>query len=133
MGVFPGGTVKTAARPFSRPMDPGWRSFTSRMILKSGATVVPIFFEGHNSKLFQLASHLHETLRLALLRREFGSRVDEPVRVVVGRPLDRARLNALGGDAKAMMDFLRRSTYDWSPRPLTSFDCGYEFEARHRV
>jgi hypothetical protein len=83
--------------------------------------------------MFQLASHLHETLRLALLIREFRARVDEPVRVVIGEPIDRARLNALAWDPKGMMDFLRRSTYELSPRPLKSFDYGYEFETRHKV
>mgnify|MGYP000365595659 CR=1 FL=1 len=42
IAVFPGGTVSTAARPFSKPMDPGWRNFTARMIAKSGATVLPV-------------------------------------------------------------------------------------------
>ncbi|MFN7053842.1 MAG: 1-acyl-sn-glycerol-3-phosphate acyltransferase, partial [Gemmobacter sp.] len=40
VGVFPGGTVSTSAKPFSsRPMDPGWRNFTAKMIAKSDATV----------------------------------------------------------------------------------------------
>jgi putative hemolysin len=133
VGVFPGGTVSTAARPFGPPMDPGWRSFTAKMIAKSSATVVPMFFEGHNSRLFQLASHLHPTLRLALLIKEFRARVDEPVRVVVGKPLDPARLAMHRADPTAMMDFLRRATYELSPRPLKSYDYGYEFEERHRA
>ncbi|RSK33649.1 acyltransferase [Rhodovulum iodosum] len=133
VGVFPGGTVSTAARPFSCPMDPGWRGFTARMVAKSHAQVVPLYFEGHNSRLFQLASHLHETLRLALLINEFRARVDEPVRVAIGEPIDRARLNAHAGDTKAMMDFLRRATYELSPSPLKSFDYGFEFDDRHRI
>ncbi|MDA0742193.1 MAG: 1-acyl-sn-glycerol-3-phosphate acyltransferase, partial [Bacteroidetes bacterium] len=40
IGVFPGGTVSTSLTPFSRPMDPSWRSFTARMITKSNATVI---------------------------------------------------------------------------------------------
>src|SRR6056297_2987256 len=48
IGVFPGGTVATAARPFGRPMEPGWRGFTAKMVSRSGAAVVPVFFEGHN-------------------------------------------------------------------------------------
>ncbi|MCX7645601.1 MAG: lysophospholipid acyltransferase family protein [Rhodobacteraceae bacterium] len=132
IGVFPGGTVSTAATPFGQPMDPGWRTFTAKMITRSGAQVVPIFFEGHNSRLFQLASHLHQTLRLALLIKEFRSRVDEPVRVVIGRPIAPERLAAHRADPTAMMDFLRRATYELSPRPLRSYDYGYEFEARHR-
>jgi len=132
IGVFPGGTVSTAATPFGPPMDPGWRTFTAKMISKSGAAVVPIFFEGHNSRLFQLASHLHQTLRLALLINEFRSRVDEPVRVVIGRPVDPGRLAVHRADPTAMMDFLRRATYELSPRPLRSYGYGYEFEAKHR-
>ncbi len=133
IGVFPGGTVSTAAKPFSTPLDPGWRNFTARMIAKSEATVVPVFFDGHNSRLFQIASHLHYTLRLGLLIKEFRSRIDEPVRVAIGRPLDRERLAALRADPVAMMDHLRRETYALSPRPLPSYDRGYEFEEKYRT
>ncbi len=133
IGIFPGGTVSTAARPFGQPMDPGWRNFTARMVAKSNATVVPIFFEGHNSRLFQVASHLHQTLRLALLIKEFRSRIDEPVRVVIGEPVNPARLTELRTDPKGMMDFLRRATYELSPQPLKSYDYGYEFEAKYRA
>jgi putative hemolysin len=132
IGVFPGGTVSTAARPFSRPMDPGWRNFTAKMIARSDATVVPLFFPGHNSRLFQIASHLHYTLRLGLLIKEFKARIDEPVPVVIGRPIPAADLAGLRADPGAMMDYLRRATYDLSPVPLRSYDLGHEFEAKYR-
>jgi putative hemolysin len=128
IGIFPGGTVSTALKPFGRPMDPSWRRFTARLIAKSGATVVPIFFEGHNSRLFQVASHLHQTLRLALLVSEFKTRVGAPVHVVVGRPLDRTALAEHAGDARAMMDFLRAETYRLSPTPIDDLGYGFEFE-----
>ena len=133
IGIFPGGTVSTAARPFSQPMDPGWRSFTARMVAKSNATVVPIYFDGHTSRLFQIASHLHSTLRMGLLIQEFRKRVDTPVRVVVGNPIDRSELAARATDARAMMDFLRKATYELSPTPLKSYDYGFEFEEKHRA
>ncbi|WP_108259942.1 lysophospholipid acyltransferase family protein [Mangrovicoccus ximenensis] len=132
MGVFPGGTVSTALRPFSQPMDPGWRSFTARMIARSGATVVPVFFAGHNSRVFQLASHLHQNLRLGLLIKEFGARVNRPVDVVIGDPLPREMMAPYLGDARAMMDFLREQTYRLSPVPVRSMGYGFEFEEKHR-
>ena len=110
IGVFPGGTVSTSAKPFSHPMDPSWRNFTARMIAKSGATVVPVYFEGHNSRLFQLASRVHSNLRLALLLNEFKSRTDTPVRVVIGNPIATATIDALKSDPTAMMETLRRAT-----------------------
>ena len=132
MGVFPGGTVSTSAKPFTRPMDPGWRTFTAKMVAKSGATVVPIYFDGANSRLFQVASHLHQTLRLALLIKEFKRRVDEPVRVAIGEPIDPDALAEHSRDPKAMMDFLRRETYALSPTPLKSLQYGFEFEDHHK-
>jgi len=133
IGIFPGGTVSTGVKPFSHPMDPGWRGFTARMVAKSNATVVPVFFDGHTSRLFQIASHLHSTLRVGLLIKEFKKRVDMPVEVVVGDPIGRDVLDPLAKDSKAMMDFLRKATYELSPKPLKSYDYGFEFEERHRA
>ncbi|MBN2630064.1 MAG: lysophospholipid acyltransferase family protein [Rhodobacteraceae bacterium] len=133
IGVFPGGTVSTSAKPVSRPLDPSWRNFTAKMIAKSDATVVPVFFVGHNSRLFQIASHLHANLRLGLLIKEFHSRIDEPVRVVIGAPIAAAQLAALKATPTAMMETLRRATYDLSPQPIRSYDRGYEFEAKYKT
>lgn len=133
IGVFPGGTVSTAAKPFAKPMDPGWRNFTARMVSKSGATVLPIYFDGHTSRLFQIASHTHVTLRMGLLIKEFGRRVDTPVRLSIGEPIGAEQLAPFSKDSKAMMDFLRKATYELSPNPTKIYDLGYEFEARHRM
>lgn len=133
IGIFPGGTVSTAAKPFSTPLDPGWRGFTARMVAKSDATVVPIFFDGTTSRLFQIASHLHCTLRMGLLIKEFKKRVDTPVRVVIGEPIGRDKLDPLAKDGKAMMEFLRKATYELSPTPINPNDRGFEFEERYRA
>ena len=133
VGIFPGGTVSTAAHPFARPLDPVWRGFTARMIAKSRATVVPVHFDGQTSRLFQIASHLHYTLRMGLLIKEFRSRIDTPVRVSLGAPLGRDRLDPLPGDSKRMMDFLRKATYDLAPEPVPPGARGFEFEQRYRT
>jgi putative hemolysin len=128
IGIFPGGTVSTAAKPFAQPLDPGWRGFTARMVAKSNATVVPVFFDGHTSRLFQIASHLHYTLRMGLLIKEFGKRVDTSVGVVVGDPIGRDELDQYKGDTKSLMAFLRRKTYELSPRPIDPASVGFEFQ-----
>jgi putative hemolysin len=132
IGIFPGGTVSTSERPFGRAMDPQWRTFTSKMIVKSEATVVPVYFDGQNSRLFQLASRMTTTMRLALLLREFRSRLDSPVRIAVGKPLNRAQLMSMSDDPRRLMDWLRARTYGLSPEPLKSLSYGYEFEERYR-
>lgn len=132
IGIFPGGTVSTSLKPFSRPMDPSWRNFTAKMIAKSNATVVPIYFEGHNSRLFQIASRIHANLRVAMLLKEFKSRTDTPVRLVVGNPIPAQTIDALKSDPTAMMETLRQATYALSPAPLPSYALGYEFEAKYK-
>ncbi len=132
IGIFPGGTVSTGLTPFSMPLDPGWRNFTARMVSKSNATVVPVFFEGTTSRLFQIASHLHNTLRMGLLIKEFRRRVDTPVRIVIGSPIPQHELHAREKDSRAMMDFLRERTYDLSPSPLGQAGYGFEFEDKYK-
>ncbi len=128
IGIFPGGTVSTSAKLFSHPLDPFWRAFTARLITKTGAKVVPVFFDGHTSRMFQLASHMHNTLRKGLLIKEFKRRVDTKVGVVIGSPIAPEKLDALKSDSKGLMDFLRKSTYDLSPKPLKTLEYGYENE-----
>ncbi|MWD30001.1 acyltransferase [Aquicoccus sp. SCR17] len=133
VGIFPGGTVSTAATPFARPLDPGWRGFTARLIARSGATVVPVYFDGHTSRMFQLASHLHYTLRMGLLIKEFRSRIDTPVRMAIGRPIPPQEIAARAKDTRVLMDFLRKATYDLSPDPLPANGLGFEFEEKYRA
>jgi putative hemolysin len=133
IGIFPGGTVATAPRPFGQPMDPKWRSFTAKMIVKSGATVVPIFFDGQNSRLFQIASHMHSTLRMALLIKEFKKRIDTPVRLGIGQPVCPNRIADFADDPRKLMDFLRAQTYALSPKPLKTLEYGFEFEDKYKT
>jgi putative hemolysin len=133
IGIFPGGTVSTSATPFSKPMDPSWRTFTAKMVAKSGATVVPVFFEGHNSRLFQLASHLHTTLRTGMFIREFKARINKPVRVVIGEPIPQQALDRFKKDPKGCMDFLRKATYELSTSPVDTSHLGHEFEPKYKV
>ncbi|MEM8732052.1 MAG: acyltransferase, partial [Pseudomonadota bacterium] len=60
-------------------------------------------------------------------------RIDAPVKLVIGEPIGRERLDPLASDPKAMMDFLRKSTYELSPKPLRTDEYGFEFEERHRA
>ena len=132
IGIFPGGTVSTSSKLFSQPADPVWRSFTAKMIFKSNALVVPIFFDGNTSRIFQLASHLHPTVRAGLLLREFKLRLNKPVRIVIGKPIPRFRLDLFKNDSRKIMDFLRLETYKLSPNKNQTFEYGHEFEHKHR-
>ena len=128
VGIFPGGTVSTALKPFGKAMDPSWRKFTARLIAKSKAKVVPIYFKGSNSRLFQIASHLHYNLRMALLIKEFGRRTNDKVSVVVGEPFSEKKISQYHNNAEDLMRFLRTETYKLSPDKREGFDEGFDFD-----
>ena len=82
--VFPAGGVATSPTTFGRAVDLPWKRFTARMIHSSRAQVLPLYFEGQCSPLFQFVSKFSLTLRLALIIREFRVRVGQPLRAHVG-------------------------------------------------
>jgi putative hemolysin len=70
MATFPSGTVSYLKWGARRVTDPVWAENIAPLILKTKATVVPVYFNGRNSDWFQLAGLLHERLRTLLLPRE---------------------------------------------------------------
>ena len=118
--VFPGGTVSTAPSPFGRAIDPDWQPFVTSLIVKAQAPVLPVFFEGQNSPLFQVASHISQTLRLALLFREVARRIGDEVHLSIGEPIPSRALSAIG-DRRAIAQHLRKVTYELGgiPDPQT--------------
>ncbi|MEL7130280.1 MAG: lysophospholipid acyltransferase family protein [Pseudomonadota bacterium] len=109
--VFPSGGVATTPRPFDRTaVDDEWKPFTAKLITQGEASVTPVYFEGQNSRLFQLASHLSVELRLALIFREVRRRMGKALPVEIGETLAPDRL-AEAGKRKDLMEYLREKTY----------------------
>ena len=79
-----------------------------------------------------MASHLYQMLRLGLLMQEFRKRIDFPVHLVIDDPIPQQQLQARSKDASALMNYLRKATYDLSPVPFDDYDYGYELEDRHK-
>ena len=113
--VFPAGGVSTAPDRLGRhpAVDARWQPFVGQLIQRSRATVVPIWFGGQNSRLFQIASHVSQTLRLSLIFHEVKSRIGAMLPVVVGAPIPFEALAAFK-DRQALADHLRDITYGLS-------------------
>jgi len=110
--VFPAGGVSTAPDRLGRrpAIDARWQPFVGQLIQRSRATVVPIWFGGQNGRLFQIASHVSQTLRLSLIFHEVKARIGTLLPVAIGAPIP---FEALGGleDRQALADELRARTY----------------------
>jgi putative hemolysin len=109
--VFPAGGVSTTPRLWDkRAVDAEWKNLTARLISQGKASVVPVYFSGQNSRLFQLASHLSMTLRLSLLFKEVHDSIGGEVVVRVGDVIPYARLAGIE-DRQQLMNVLREATY----------------------
>lgn len=110
IGVFPGGSVATSQRPFiGRALDPAWHPFIAKLMVNTRATVVPVYFAGQNSRLFQVASHLHYTARLSLLFRETARRIGSQVDVAIGEPIPFGKVAHFENRRDLLLELRRRT------------------------
>jgi len=108
--IFPAGSVSTAQHPLrGAALDAPWHPFTAKLATQPGVTVVPVCFHGQNSRLFQLASHIHYALRIALLFRETRRRSSTRIGVSIGDPVAAAALAALGSREEIVAELRRRT------------------------
>lgn len=110
--VFPAGAISTSPDKLGRApaIDWPWQPFTAQLIQRSQATVVPIFFQGQNSRLFQVASHISSTLRLALIFKEVRDRIGTSLGISIGAPIAPQTI-AQFNDRSALTQYLRDTTY----------------------
>lgn len=120
--VFPGGGISTAQGWRGPVTDLVWKRFTAKLIQQAKATVVPMYFHGHNSALFQFVSQFSLTLRLALLVHEAKRLKGSTIKITVGAPLDFESLSHLK-NRQHLLDHLRQHVYSLaltSPKLLSS-------------
>jgi putative hemolysin len=113
--TFPAGAVSHLHLRQKQVVDPPWRDTAALIARRTGATVVPVYFEGRNGSLFQLAGLIHPRLRTALLPHELLRKSRSTVRLRIGKPLGAERL-ARFATTRLTTDYLRFKTYALAQR-----------------
>jgi hypothetical protein len=88
IALFPSGAVAASDSMFGPAIEGEWNVFTAKMIRKSGATIVPFYFTGSNSRWYQIANRISPVLRQGLLIHEVVHAFDKPQAPVIGNPSD---------------------------------------------
>lgn len=115
LAMFPSGEVAHFRMGLGVEESP-WSSHVGALVRRTQATVLPVYFEGHNSMLFQGAGLVHPMLRTGLLLRELFHHDQGVVSVRVGQPISYSRLRHIEDD-EALTRYLRLHTFILSQRP----------------
>ncbi len=110
--VFPSGKVASSETMFGNVVEGEWNPFTAKLIQKSGANVLPIFFPGANSRIYQIANQISATLRQGLLIYEVVHAMNKPQKPFVGDLIKQNELSSWKDDPRGFMRWLRGKTLE---------------------
>jgi putative hemolysin len=120
--VFPAGEVSTLPKGKLRhPVDKRWSDSVIKLIQKTTASVLPIYFYGDNSYLFHLLGKIHPQLRTAALPSELLRKKNKELVVEIGRPILHNDWSVIE-DVAQLNRFFRSKVYALS----------YQFDVRRR-
>ncbi len=124
--VFPAGEVSHFHIQTREITDPQWSSTVARLIRKTGASVLPVFFDGFNSALFQIFGLIHARMRTAMLPRELLNKGKKTMCVKIGNLIGPQKLKVFRNDEE-VTSYLRLRTYVLENRNQKKNSAGIPF------
>jgi putative hemolysin len=132
LGIFPAGEVSTIQGDLRVITDRRWQNSAMKIIRNARVPVIPVYFDGSNSRLFHLLGLIHPNLRTLALPSEIFKKKGDIIKLKIGKPifpketdvlknLDtysryiRAKTYALGSSFEVKRDYFR--ILKWSPKP----------------
>ena len=109
LGVFPAGEV-SRYHGHDYPEDLPWSTSIARIIKNANVPVIPVFWDGRNSKLFYAVDKIHPMLGTARLTRELINKHDTCFNLQIGKPILPAEVG-LYENPKQLAAYLRSRSY----------------------
>lgn len=106
IAVFPAGEVSRWSVRGREVRDAPWSTSLVRMAARTRAPIVPAWFAGRNSALFQILSLVHPRLSTAMLPRELLKKRGSTIELSIGTPIVARELDGLVDD-EARSDYVR--------------------------
>lgn len=110
LGFFPAGAVGKVNR-HGEIMDREWQPTVVRLIRQLKVPVVPVFFHGKNSWLFNFLGVVCWQLRTLRLPTEIWRKCHSTIHISVGDPITPEEIAAFGDDDKALGQYLKDKTF----------------------
>ncbi len=110
IGIFPAGEVSAFQLNNLKVSDKQWNPVVGKMIMKAQVKVIPVYFSGHNSLIFNLLGLVHPVLRTAKLPSELFNKKNDKITVRIGKPVSIKTINEFA-DPNELLRYLRAKTY----------------------
>lgn len=110
LAVFPAGEVSSWRNDVRAVADPRWKTPAIKILQRAKVPVVPIWFDGANSLVFQMLGMINPSLRTLVLPKEMLRMRGRTVRMRIGKPIP-AKDVAAFGNADQLARYLRAKTY----------------------
>ncbi len=108
--IFPAGGISLAPNFIGPAFDSEWKTFAAKLALSTDTTILPFYFDGRNSVIYQMARRLSVTLGYSLMFREICKQMNGCVNVTFRTPITADELGSFASRHE-ITDFLRRRTY----------------------
>lgn len=108
--IFPAGEVSAYQKSTKTITDKEWQPSVMKIVQKAGVPVVPIYFEGKNSRWFYFWGLISPILRTLRLPAEFQNKHGQVLKIRIGNPItlnEQAEFKTL----EEYTRFLRNKTY----------------------
>lgn len=110
LAVFPAGEVSHWQFSTAQVVDPVWNETATRLIRRTGAKALPVYFCGQNSLAFQIFGMIHPRVRTAFLLQQFLQQQGKQVEVRIGTEIGNRAIYETVDDHEAT-EYLRWRTY----------------------
>ncbi|MCP4181214.1 MAG: hypothetical protein GY756_25915 [bacterium] len=110
LGVFPAGEVSTYNKREKRVIDKEWPKAAGVIVRSGKCPVQCVYFDGNNSKFFQLLGKINPILRTLWLARECGRSCNHDIPLKIGEVIP-TEICKKHKTSEELMNFLKKETY----------------------
>ncbi|MGD8209472.1 MAG: lysophospholipid acyltransferase family protein [Desulfobacterales bacterium] len=109
VAIFPAGETALSKGVLGKAQEAQWKKFTSKIVKATDTPVLPVFFHGQNSRLFQIIGNFNLNLKLSMFFHEICNMIGKEVYLTIGGILNYADYGSVKDD-NDLIDFLYNET-----------------------
>ncbi|MCK4852896.1 MAG: lysophospholipid acyltransferase family protein [Bacteroidales bacterium] len=110
IGIFPAGEVSIFNQDIQAITDPQWQYPVLKMLKMAQVPILPIYFQGKNSRFFHILGRIHPKLQTLKLPSELFKQRKRVIRIRIGSPIPLKEQNEFS-DIARYGRYLRTKTY----------------------